>query len=82
MCLGGSSKAQKRAAEAQTRALEAMAAAQKARTSDMISKTNQTVKTNTSSNQKRGIYSLRIPLSDQQAVSNNAVNGYGLNIPL
>lgn len=79
MCLG-SSKAAKRAAAAQQKAMESMAAAQKARTTDMVSRTNSTVKTNNEA-QKRNIYSLRIPLTQQvTGVSSN--NSYGLNIPL
>ncbi len=79
MCLG-SSKAAKRAAAAQAQAMESMAAAQRARTTDMVSRTNSTVKTNSEA-QKRNIYSLRIPLT-QQVVSGTSNSSYGLNIPL
>ncbi len=79
MCLG-SSKAAKRAAAAQQAAIESMAAAQRARTTDMVSRTNSTVKTNSEA-QKRNIYSLRIPLT-QQVASGGSNNSYGLNIPL
>lgn len=80
MCLGGSSKAQRRAAEAQTRALEQMAQAQKAKVKETVSKTNQTVKTNKEA-KKRDMSTLRIPLTNP--VNNyNHDNIYGLNIPL
>lgn len=83
MCIGGSSKYQKRAAEAQTKALEAMAAANKAKTAEMVSKTNQTVKTNKDA-KKREMQTLRIPLNarGQQTVGNGINDTYGLNIPL
>lgn len=79
MCLG-SSKAAKRAAAAQAQAMESLAAAQRAKTTDMVSRTNSTVKTN-SEVQKRGIYTLRIPLS-QQVTGGSSNSSYGLNIPL
>lgn len=82
MCFGGSSKYERRAAEAQTEALNKLAAAQNAKTTNMVSKTNQTVKTNKDA-QKRGMYSLRIPLkNNNQEVNGLAGNSYGLNIPL
>lgn len=81
MCMG-SSKATKRAAAAQTAALNSLAAAQKAKTTDMVSRTNSTVKTNDNA-QKRNIYSLRIPLNgDKTVAGGNLGNSYGLNIPL
>ena len=81
MCLGGTNKYQKRALEAQNQALEQMTLAQKARTEQTVSKTNPVVKTNKDA-QKRGIYSLRIPLKDKIQNSNGSANSYGLNIPL
>lgn len=79
MCLG-SSKAAKRAAAVQAQAMESLAAAQRAKTTDMVSRTNSTVKTNSEA-QKRNIYSLRIPLS-QQVTGGSSSSSYGLNIPL
>ena len=67
MCTGSSKVAKK------------AAAAQKAQTTDMVSKTNSTVKTNDNA-ESRSIYSLRIPLSSRnQTLSASLADSYGLN---
>lgn len=80
MCMS-SSKATREAAKAQADATEKLAKAQRAKTTEMVADTQGMIKVNSAAEKKRPMYSLRIPLSQQETQA-GGMNTYGLNIPL